>query len=61
MIDGESGKAELLQSSTCSSGDITSYSDVYLIKISQDLTEKSHMKLQLKPDVCTITLKDKKL
>ncbi len=35
-----------------------SYSDVYLIKISQDLTEKRHVKQQLKLDICTITLKD---
>ncbi len=33
------------------------YSDVYLIKISQDLT----LKQQLKLDACTITLKDSRL
>ncbi len=55
MIDGESSKAELLQSSKCSSGDMTAVIlTLYLIKISQDLT----LKQQLKLDVSTITLKE---
>ncbi len=42
MIHRESSKAELLQSSKCSSGNITSYSDVYLIKISRK-THETHV------------------
>ncbi len=42
MIDGESSKAELLQSSKSSSGDMTTVIlNVYLIKISQDLRHKA--------------------
>ncbi len=47
MIDGESNKAEQLRSSKCSSGDMISYSDAYLIKTSQDFTAKRHVKHQL--------------
>ncbi len=54
MIDGESSKAELLQSSKCSSGDITAVIlTSYLIKTSQALTAERHEKLDLKMDVCT--------
>ncbi len=63
MIDGESRKAELLQSNKCSSGNITnnistkSYSYVYFMKISKVFTAKRHVKLELKVDICTIRLK----
>ncbi len=56
MIDGESSKAELLQYLFIWRY-YYSYSDVYFIKMSKDLTEKRHVKLQLKEDFCIITLK----
>ncbi len=47
MIDGESSKAELLQKVFIWRYDC-SYSDLYLIKNSQDLTVKRLVKLELK-------------
>ncbi len=53
MIDVESSKAELLQSSKCSSGDITT---VILTFTWEKPVKIWHEKQQLKLDVCKITL-----
>ncbi len=55
MIDGESSKAELLQSSKCSSGDMTA---VILTFTWSKSVKIWHEKQQLKLDVCTIILKE---
>ncbi len=57
MIDGESSKAERLQKVFIWRYDC-SYSDLYLIKNSQDLAVKRHVKLEPKLDDCTITQKE---
>ncbi len=55
MIDGESSKAELLQSSKCSSGDMTA---VILTFTWSKSVKIWHEKQQLKLDISTITLKE---
>ncbi len=58
MIDGESSKAELLQSSKCSSGDMTAVILTFTWSKSVKIWQKKTLKQQLKLDACTITLKE---
>ncbi len=57
MIDGESSKAELLQSSKCSSGNMTADILTFTWEKSVQIWEQKDKMHQLKVDVCTIRLK----